>query len=88
MVRIVYILCFLVLGSSLVSSCNKTKSYPCPGLGQVQEADLSLFDENGQLKNAKRKKKKNGPVKRINHESGLVNKKSPQQIKAPRKTRL
>lgn len=69
-----------------IPACKK-KSYPCPGLGQANEADVSQFDENGQLKNSKGKKKK-GPTKRINHDSGLVNKKSPKQIKAQRKTRL
>ncbi len=78
------IVCVLLL--STFPSCKK-KSYPCPGLGQVSEADLSKFEEDGSLKNGKGKKKK-APTKRISHESGLVNKKSPKQIKAPRKTRL
>jgi hypothetical protein len=77
------IVCAFLL--STLPSCKK-KSYPCPGLGQVSEADLSKFDENGQLKNGKGKKK--SPTKRIDHDSGLVNKKSPKQIKAPRKTHL
>lgn len=79
------IVCAFLL--SALPACKK-KSYPCPGLGQVSEADLSQFDENGQLKTAKGKKKKGGPARRINHESGLVNKKSPKQIRAPRKTHL
>jgi hypothetical protein len=86
MKKILYlgIVCAFLL--SALPSCKK-KSYPCPGLGQVSEADLSQFDENGQLKGSKGKKKK-GPTKRIDHDSGLVNKKSPKQIKAPRKTHL
>ncbi len=85
MKKIIYlgIVCAFLL--SAFPSCKK-KTYPCPGLGQVSEADLSKFDENGQLKNGKGKKK--APTKRINHDSGLVNKKSPKQIKAPRKTHL
>ncbi|HSZ26441.1 MAG TPA: hypothetical protein VK766_12000 [Cytophagaceae bacterium] len=75
------IVCAFLL--SALPSCQK-KAYPCPGLGQSSEADLSKFDENGQLKTGKKK----GPVKRIDHDSGLVNKKSPKQIKAPRKTHL
>ncbi len=71
---------------SALPSCKK-KTYPCPGLGQVSEADLSQFDEKGQLKNGKGKKKK-GPTKRINHETGYVNKKNPKQIRDPRKTKL
>ena len=81
---------FLILLSAVFAgsvSCKK-KSYPCPGLGQVSEADLSQFDESGNPKNSSGKKKKKGPSRRINHESGLVEKKSPKQIRAPRKTRL
>jgi hypothetical protein len=77
----------LVLTIVLSNIACKKKSYPCPGLGQSSEADLSLFDEKGELKNQKGKKKK-GPVKRVNHESGLVNKKSPKQIKAQRKKHI
>ncbi len=86
MKKIMYsgIVCAFLLAS--LPACKK-KSYPCPGLGQASEADISQFDENGQLKNSKGKKKK-GPTKRINHDSGLVNKKSPKQIRSPRKTHL
>jgi hypothetical protein len=86
MKKIVYLGIVFAFLLSALPSCKK-KSYPCPGLGQVSEADLSQFDDKGQLKNAKGKKKK-GPAKRIDHESGLVNKKSPKQIKAQRKTHL
>jgi hypothetical protein len=69
---------FLAIG---IISCNN-KSYPCPGLGQSNEADMNMFDEEGKLKdpkNAKSKKSKN---------NGLVNKKTPKKIKAPRKTHI
>ena len=85
--KIVYlgIVCTFLL--STIPSCKKKNSYPCPGLGQMTEADISQFDENGQLKNSKGKKKK-GPTKRINHDSGLVEKKNPSNLTAPRKTKL
>ncbi len=84
MKKILYLgVVFAFLLSSLLS-CKK-KSYPCPGLGQVNEADLSKFDEKGQLKSGK---KKNAPTKRVNHETGYVNKKTPKQIRDPRKTKL
>lgn len=62
------------------SACRR-KDYPCPGLGNSKEADLSLFDEDGKLKDTKTKP-------RIDKGNGLVNKKTPKRIKAPRKTRL
>jgi hypothetical protein len=68
---------FLMAG---IISCNK-KDYPCPGLGKSDEADLSMFDENGKLKDEKNKG-------RINKSSGLVNKKKPKKLQAQRKTRL
>lgn len=72
----------ILLAGTLVSlsSCNK-KDYPCPGLGQSNEADLSMFDESGQLK----KDKNRG---RMNKKTGLVNKKKPKRLNAPRKTHL
>ncbi len=79
------VLLFLI---STLPSCKKKNSYPCPGLGQMTEADVSQFDESGQLKNAKGKKKSKGPTKRINHDTGMVNKKNPKNLKAPRKTQL
>jgi len=79
------VLLFLI---TTLSSCKKKNSYPCPGLGQMTEADVSQFDDSGQLKNAKGKKKTKAPTKRINHESGLVDKKSPKNLKAPKKTQL
>lgn len=65
----------LVLGS-----CNK-RDYPCPGLGQSNEADLSMFDENGKLKSDKDKG-------RIDRNTGLVKKKKPKKLQAKRKTHL
>ena len=86
--KIVYLGIVFTFLLSNVPSCKKKNSYPCPGLGQMTEADISQFDENGALKNGKGKKKKKGPTKRINHDSGLVEKKSPSNLKAPRKTKL
>ena len=62
------------------TSCNK-KDYPCPGLGQSNEADLSMFDENGQLKDDKDRG-------RIDKGTGLIKKKKPKKLNARRKTRL
>ena len=49
---------FILIATSIIglstSSCNK-RDYPCPGLGKSNEADLSMFDENGQLKSEKDK---------------------------------
>ena len=64
-----------------LNGCHK-KDYPCPGLGQTSEADMNLFDENGQLKEAKKNKKTK------DKSNGLVNKKQPKQIRAPRKTHI
>jgi hypothetical protein len=86
MKKILYLGIVFAFLLSALPSCKK-KSYPCPGLGQVSEADLSKFDENGQLKSGKGKKK-NTPTKRVNHETGYVNKKTPKQIRDPRKTKL
>lgn len=62
-------------------SCNN-KSYPCPGLGQSTEADMNMFDEDGKLKDGKKTKSKK------DKSNGLVNKKMPKKIKAPRKTHI
>jgi len=72
----------LVIGFAVIitPSC-RNKSYPCPGLGQSDEADLSMFDENGKLKDSKGKG-------RIDKGNGLVTKKNPKKLKAPRKTHL
>ncbi len=65
----------IIICSGGMTSCSK--SYPCPGNGQMSAADLSLFDEDGNpIGNSKKKKKGNG----------LVNKKSPKKIR--RKTNL
>jgi hypothetical protein len=65
----------------LSNTACRRKDYPCPGLGNAKEADLSLFDEDGKLKDTKTKP-------RIDKGNGLVNKKNPKRIKAPRKSRL
>ncbi len=63
------------------TGCHK-RDYPCPGLGQSNEADMSLFDENGKLKD---KKSSN---RRISKDNGLVQKKKHKKLAAPRKTHL
>ncbi|HXA02655.1 MAG TPA: hypothetical protein VNW99_11745 [Cytophagaceae bacterium] len=65
----------------LSNGCHK-RDYPCPGLGKSNEADMSLFDENGKLKD-----KKNGG-RRIGKDNGLVQKKKPKKLNSPRKTHL
>jgi hypothetical protein len=65
----------------ITTGCHKN-DYPCPGLGQSNEADMSLFDENGKLKD---KKSSN---RRISKDNGLVQKKKPKKLNAPRKTHL
>jgi len=76
--KVGFMVCVVLLLSG--TSCRR-KDYPCPGLGNAKEADLSLFDEDGKLKDTKTKP-------RIDKGNGLVNKKNPKRIKAPRKTRL
>ena len=74
-----FFILFLIV--SLVS-CNK-KNYPCPGLGQNNEADMSMFDEDGKLKDAK-----SGKSKKKDKANGLQTKKNPKRIRAPRKTHI
>ena len=74
-----FFLWFLLTG---FTSCNK-KSYPCPGLGQGNEADMSMFDEDGKLKDTK-----GGKAKKKDKANGLQTKKTPKRIKAPRKTHI
>ncbi len=76
---------FLVVS---VTSCNKHSSYPCPGLGQANEADISQFDENGQLKSDSKKKKKSNTNGRFNVDNGLINKKNPKQLKTQSRKRV
>ena len=73
--------CFIFVLAIGLASCNN-KSYPCPGLGQSSEADMNMFDEDGKLKDSKNAKSKK------NRNNGLVNKKTPKKIKAPRKTHI
>lgn len=63
------------------SSCKKN-SIPCPGNGTVSARDLSLFDQDGNLKSEKKKQKSK------KDESGLVNKKQSDHLKARRKESL
>ncbi|HEX8546842.1 MAG TPA: hypothetical protein VF691_07760 [Cytophagaceae bacterium] len=72
----------LLLVLFISSTACRRKDYPCPGLGNAKEADLSLFDEDGKLKDTKATKP------RIDKGNGLVNKKNPKRIKAPRKNRI
>lgn len=75
-----------LMGALSLSSCNK-HDYPCPGLGQSNEKDFALFDENGQPKDPKAAKKADAN-RRISKENGMVNKKSPKRLRAPRKTHI
>lgn len=77
----------LFLSVNLIS-CNKHSSYPCPGLGQANEADISQFDENGQLKTDSKKKKKSNTNGRFNVDNGLINKKNPKQLKSKGRKRV
>lgn len=79
---LIFIVAILTVGGF---SCSN-KSYPCPGLGQSESADLSMFDEDGQLKpQFKKKANKKG---RIDKSTGMVNKKSPNKIKRQRRTKI
>ncbi|MCU0417380.1 MAG: hypothetical protein MUE33_09365 [Cytophagaceae bacterium] len=75
---------WVVLSSVILfASCQK-KQVMCPGLGQSNEADISMFDENGNLKEqGKKKKKSSSTVGRFDANTGLVSKKkSPAKAKA------
>jgi hypothetical protein len=80
-----FIALFIVVN---ITSCNKRSSYPCPGLGQTSEADMSQFDENGQLKSDSKKKKKSNTNGRFNVDNGLINKKNPKQLKSQGRKRV
>ena len=56
-----------------LSSCTKN-SYPCPGSGRSTAASLSRFDEDGNLKETKKKAK-------AKNERGLVSKKQDDRLK-------
>lgn len=77
----IYILIACLLVAMAIGGCHK-KDYPCPGLGQTSEADMNQFDEDGQLKETKKQKK----IK--DKSNGLVNKKQPKKLRAPRKTHI
>lgn len=84
-ILIPFIALFIVVN---VTSCNKRSSYPCPGLGQSNEADISQFDENGALKVESNKKKKSNTNGRFNVDNGLINKKNPKQLKSKGRKRV
>ncbi|GAL84012.1 hypothetical protein CHU_3184 [Sporocytophaga myxococcoides] len=74
----------LFVGLILGTGCRK-KDYPCPGLGKNNEADFSMFNESGEVKDPRLAKKKRG---RIDKNTGLVNKKKHKRLNAPRKTHI
>jgi len=84
-ILIPFIAVFIVVN---MSSCNKHSSYPCPGLGQSNEADISQFDENGALKTDSKKKKQSNLNGRFNVDNGLINKKNPKQLKSKGRKRV
>ena len=86
---LLYSLVFLFVSVLSMSSCKKT-DYPCPGLGNSNEADLSLFDEEGNLKEegGKKKKSKKNKVGRFDANTGLIDKEKPKRLNKPQKTRL
>jgi len=71
-----------LLAAITLSSCHKN-SIPCPGNGQTTASSLSKFDEDGNLKESRKKKKFSGK-----NERGLMNKKQDDRLKARRKTSL
>lgn len=75
---------FVIFCFTIVSFSCANRSYPCPGLGQSDAADLSMFGDNGDLKPEFNKKKR----ARINKETGVVNKKNPKKIKKPRRNHI
>lgn len=62
---------FIFFSSILIFGTSCSKSYPCPGNGTMKAADLSLFDEDGNPKSSKGKKRST---------NGLVGKKEPKRI--------
>lgn len=75
-------LIFLIITVIIGFTSCKRNSIPCPGNGTVSARDLSLFNEDGDLKSGKKKKKSK------KEESGLVNKKQDDRLKARRKESL
>ncbi|MBX9851763.1 MAG: hypothetical protein K2X86_08400 [Cytophagaceae bacterium] len=64
---------FSIFMAVLASSCQK-KDYPCPGLGKSNEADISMFDENGKLKEEFSRNS------RVDKSNGLMKKKKPKKL--------
>ena len=79
-IKFIFSILLLVLIS--FSSCKKN-SYPCPGNGQSTASSLSKFDDDGNLKETRRRKKSKGKDER-----GLMNKQQDDRLKARRKTSL
>jgi hypothetical protein len=73
-------LLLIALISTVNISCSK-RDYPCPGLGKSNEADMSMFDENGKLKEGK-------GSGRMDRGTGLVKKKKPKKLNAKRRTHV
>lgn len=73
----------IVFAALTFGSCHK-KQVMCPGLGQTNEADISMFDADGNIKDSsKKKKKKSNTVGRFDANTGLIQKKkSPAKAKA------
>ena len=64
---------FSIFIAVLPSACQK-KDYPCPGLGKSNEADISMFDENGKLKEEFSRNS------RVDKNNGLMKKKKPKKL--------
>lgn len=79
-VRLLGFITVFFVGLLCITSCNKRR-YPCPGGGTSSHRELSLFDEDGNLKSEKGKKSKKD-------ERGLINKKQDVRLKARRKQAL
>ena len=81
MLKKIILLLFSTLLMLITQSSCRRNSIPCPGNGTMSAKDLSLFDEEGNLKSEKKKKKGKD-------DNGLVNKKKDDRLKARRKESL
>jgi hypothetical protein len=79
-----YLTIYMIALLALTSYSCGNKSYPCPGLGQSDAADLSMFGDDGELKSEFKKKKRG----RIDKNTGIVSKKNPKKIRKPRRTQI
>lgn len=81
-IRTITYFLLIVFASLTFGSCHK-KQVMCPGLGQTNEADISMFDADGNIKSSSKKKKKSNTVGRFDANTGLIQKKkSPAKQKA------